>query len=84
MASDLLQLAAVPGQKRDERASYLRKDGLIVKTNDDRQSATRAGIMQLRSGSAVALGSSRRERRRVSKLPMALMTGTFFRRLGQS
>lgn len=27
-------------------------------------SATRVGIMQLRSGSAVALGSTRRERRR--------------------
>ena len=43
-----------------EYETYHRKDGLIVKTNDDLMSATRVGVMQLRSARDGDLGSTRR------------------------
>jgi len=43
----------------EEAASYYRKDGLIVKKGDDILSATRIGVMQIRSAKQVALGSKR-------------------------
>jgi phage terminase large subunit-like protein len=62
MRSDRFKVAANCIEWQEEFASYHRKDGLIVKTNDDLLSATRIGIMQLRSGKAVPLGSTRRDR----------------------
>ena len=41
----------------DEFAGYHRKDGLIVKTNDDLLSATRIGIMAIRHARPTPLGS---------------------------
>ena len=64
MRSDRFKVAAQCVEWQEEFAGYHRKDGLIVKTNDDLLSATRIGIMQLRSGKAVPLGSTRRELRR--------------------
>ncbi|MGH7121785.1 MAG: hypothetical protein ACREFP_22805, partial [Acetobacteraceae bacterium] len=49
---------------REEFEGYHRKAGLIVKANDDLLSATRIGVMQLRSARAVGLGSTRRDRSR--------------------
>lgn len=43
----------------EEFGAYYRKDGLIVKKGDDILSATRIGVMQIRSAKAVALGSKR-------------------------
>lgn len=40
----------------DEFHSYYRKDGLVVKEYDDLMSATRVGLMQIRSARAVAFG----------------------------
>jgi phage terminase large subunit-like protein len=39
----------------DEFSTYHRKDGLIVKQNDDLMSATRIGVMQIRSAKVVTL-----------------------------
>ncbi len=49
---------------QEEFQGYHRKNGLIVKANDDLLSATRIGVMQLRSARAVPLGSTRRGRSR--------------------
>jgi len=59
MRSDRFKVAAGCLEWQDEFQGYHRKDGLIVKTNDDLLSATRIGIMQLRSAKAVRLGSHR-------------------------
>jgi len=64
MRSDRFKVAAGCIEWQEEFQGYHRKDGLIVKTNDDLLSATRVGIMQLRSSKAVALGSTRRDRSR--------------------
>lgn len=64
MRSDRFKVAAGCIDWQEEFQGYHRKDGLIVKTNDDLLSATRIGIMQLRSGKAVPLGSTRRDRGR--------------------
>lgn len=45
----------------EEYSNYHRKDGLIVKVNDDLLSALRVGVMQLRSSKDVPLGSTRRD-----------------------
>jgi hypothetical protein len=57
MRSDRLKVAAGCLDWQDEFQGYHRKDGLIVKTNDDLLSATRVGIMQLRSAKPTVLGS---------------------------
>ena len=67
-----LKVAANCMEWQEESARYHRKDGLIVKTNDDLLSATRVGKMQLRSGIAVALGSTRRERSGVQQVAHAI------------
>ncbi len=64
MRSDRFKVAAGCIEWQEEFQGYHRKDGLIVKTNDDLLSATRIGVMQLRSGKAVPLGSTRRDLRR--------------------
>lgn len=46
----------------NEFSSYYRKDGLIVKEFDDLLSATRVGVMQIRSGRAVPLGGKYRSK----------------------
>lgn len=61
MRSDRFKVAAGCIEWQEEFLGYHRKDGLIVKTNDDLLSATRIGIMQLRSAKTVPLGSTRRE-----------------------
>lgn len=45
---------------RGEFQTYHRKEGLIVKVNDDLMSATRIGVMQIRSAKVVALDPSYR------------------------
>jgi hypothetical protein len=60
MRSDRFRVAAGCQEWQEEFLGYHRKDGLIVKTNDDLLSATRVGIMQLRSAKAVMLGGTRR------------------------
>lgn len=42
----------------DEYRNYHRKDGLIVRTNDDLLSATRIGVMARRYGKAVVMGKN--------------------------
>jgi hypothetical protein len=60
MPSDRFKVAAGCIEWQKEFLGYHRKDGLIVKTNDDLLSVTRIGIMQLRSAKPVVLGSTRR------------------------
>jgi len=60
MRSDRFKVAAGCQEWQEEFLGYHRKDGLIVKTNDDLLSATRVGIMQLRSAKAIVLGCTRR------------------------
>lgn len=62
MRSGRFHVAANCLEWQDEFIGYHRKDGLIVKSNDDLLSATRIGIMQLRSAKAVPLGSQRAAR----------------------
>lgn len=50
----------------EEQRLYHRKDGLIVKANDDLMDATRIGIMARRFGKPVILGSQQFKRRRQS------------------
>jgi phage terminase large subunit-like protein len=59
MRSGQFKVAAGCIEWGDEFSGYHRKDGLIVKTNDDLLSATRVGIMQLRSARPAALGGHR-------------------------
>lgn len=59
MKSDRFKVAAGCIEWQDEFMGYHRKDGLIVKTNDDLLSATRIGVMQIRSSKPVGLGSGR-------------------------
>ena len=54
-----LKVAAGLYEWQDEFSSYHRKEGLIVKENDDLLSATRIGVMQIRS--AKTIGASRRD-----------------------
>jgi phage terminase large subunit-like protein len=49
----------------DEFHSYYREKGLVVKEYDDIMSATRVGVMQIRSAKAVALGDAKPEAKRV-------------------
>ena len=60
MRSDRFKVAAGCQEWSEEFLGYHRKDGLIVKTNDDLLSASRIGIMQLRSAKAIVLGSTQR------------------------
>ncbi len=60
MRSNRFKVAAGCIEWQEEFQGYHRKDGLIVKTNDDLLSATRIGIMQLRSARISPLGSTRR------------------------
>jgi len=60
--SDRFKVAAHCIEWQDEYQSYHRKDGLIVKVNDDLMSASRIGIMQLRSARPTILGSQRAQR----------------------
>ena len=59
MRSGRFKVAAGCLEWQDEFQGYHRKDGLIVKSNDDLLSATRIGVMQLRSAKAVPLGARR-------------------------
>ncbi len=47
----------------EEMGSYYRKDGLIVKKGDDLLSATRIGVMQIRSAKQVPLGNKAPDKR---------------------
>lgn len=57
MRDDRFKVAEGNTEWFDEFHSYYRKDGLVVKEYDDLLSATRVGVMQIRSAKAVALGS---------------------------
>jgi len=57
MRSERFKVAASCLDWQDEFMGYHRKDGIIVKTNDDLLSATRIGLMQIRSAKPVRLGS---------------------------
>lgn len=57
MKSGRFKVAAACIEWQEEFQGYHRKDGLIVKSNDDLMSATRVGIMQIRSAKDVPLGS---------------------------
>jgi hypothetical protein len=64
-----LKVAAGLYEWQDEFSSYHRKEGLIVKENDDLLSATRIGVMQIRSAKppegtyrGVVLGSNASDR----------------------
>lgn len=59
-----LRVASHLGDWTTEFANYHRKDGLIVKENDDLMSATRIGLMARRYARAVALGPQGPARRR--------------------
>ncbi|MGH7086371.1 MAG: hypothetical protein ACREFN_15430 [Acetobacteraceae bacterium] len=48
---------------QEEFQGYYCRNGPIVKANDDLLSATRIGVMQLRSAKPVGLGSTRRRGR---------------------
>lgn len=56
MRSGKLKVAAGCYEWQEEFLGYHRKDGLIVKTNDDLLSATRNGVIQIRSAQPVMLG----------------------------
>ena len=62
MRSGRFKVAAGCLEWQDEFLQYHRKDGLIVKVNDDLLSATRIGLMQLRSARPVALGGTKAAR----------------------
>lgn len=57
MRKDQFKVAEGCTNWHDEFSSYYRKNGLIVKEYDDLMSATRIGVMQIRSAKAVPLGS---------------------------
>ncbi|MFZ0692858.1 MAG: terminase family protein [Alphaproteobacteria bacterium] len=57
MKSDRFKVAAGLTEWLDEFSGYHRKEGIIVKTNDDLMSATRIGCMMLRSARPAPLGS---------------------------
>lgn len=57
MKTGRLKVAAHLAEWLEEYRMYHRKNGLIVKVNDDIMSATRIGIMAKRFGRAVALGN---------------------------
>ncbi len=57
MRSERFKVSGGCNEWFDEFHSYYRKDGLIVKENDDLMSATRIGVMQIRSALVTALGS---------------------------
>ena len=61
MRSGRLKVAAPCIEWQEEFMGYHRKDGLIVKTNDDLLSATRIGIMQLRSARGGGPDSAQRQ-----------------------
>jgi phage terminase large subunit-like protein len=79
MRSDRLKVAAGCLDWQDEFQGYHRKDGLIVKTNDDLLSATRVGIMQLRSAKPTVLGSRIAARSGVIAMARDLDTDPFER-----
>lgn len=67
---------------REEFEMYHRKDGLIVKENDDLMSATRIGVMQIRSAKpplgtyrGAVIGDSRQEAQRRAKDRWDIFTG---------
>jgi hypothetical protein len=57
MATDRFKISARRVEWREEFEGYHRKDGLIVKTDDDLLSATRIGVMQICSAKPVGLGA---------------------------
>jgi hypothetical protein len=59
MSTGRFKVAANLLEWQDEYASYHRKDGLIVKENDDLLSATRIGVMAIRNAKTTGLGSKR-------------------------
>lgn len=63
MRSDRFKVASHLVEWQEEFQGYHRKEGVIVKVNDDLLSATRVGIMQLRSASTAPLGSVLVDRR---------------------
>ena len=63
MKTERLKVAASCVEWQAEYGGYHRKDGLIVKSNDDLMSATRVGIMALRNAQPVMLGSQRAARK---------------------
>lgn len=72
MRSGRFKVGAHCTEWQDEFAGYHRKEGVIVKTNDDLLSATRIGIMQLRAARPVALGSRLANR---SNVPVRIADG---------
>jgi phage terminase large subunit-like protein len=56
MRSGRFQVAAGFGDWWDEFRSYYREDGIIKKVDDDLMSATRIGVMQIRSARQGAIG----------------------------
>lgn len=66
MRSDRFKAAAHLNDWWDEFRAYHRKDGLIVKVNDDLMSASRIGTMTIRHARAVGTGASDRAVRRKS------------------
>lgn len=64
MQTGKLKVASHLSEWWEEYRMYHRKDGLIVKVNDDLMSATRVGIMDLRFARQVPLGPSRQGVRR--------------------
>lgn len=59
MSSGRFKVAANLVEWQDEYQSYHRKDGLIVKENDDLLSATRIGVMAIRHAKPGSLGSKK-------------------------
>ncbi len=62
MRAGKLKIAKHLVQWRDEALSYHRKDGVIVKSNDDLLSATRIGIMDVRNARIAVLGPTKADR----------------------
>ena len=59
MRDDRFKVAEHLTDWSDEFHSYYRKEGLVVKEYDDLMSATRVGVMQIRSAKQIAFGDRR-------------------------
>ena len=64
MRKDQFKVSADCQEWFSEFGSYYRKNGIIVKEYDDLLSATRVGVMTIRSAKAVPLGSRQNKKRR--------------------
>lgn len=62
MRDGRFKIGSATNEWREEFEGYHRKNGLIVKSNDDLLSATRIGLMQIRSAKQGRLGGTRRTR----------------------